>query len=131
MIDLHKIERQQRFKRLEEYFKKSKKDIAKHNLDLYFSDHFIDRIIDRNLDADINYIRQIVEYFMIYVYYGSEQNNRRYLLQLKNLKVGVTIYSKDTRFVTQHRTCVVKTVFNSDEEWECDETLELQANYKK
>ena len=131
MIDLKKLARKQRFRKLEEYFQTSKKSIAKDCLDLYFSDHFIDRIIDRNLDSDINYIRQIVEYFMTYVYYGSEQNNRRYLLQLKNLKVGVVIYSKDTRFVTQHRTCVVKTVFNSDEEWNCDETIELQSNYKK
>lgn len=126
-----KIERQLRFKKLEQYFKGVKKNISNNCLDLYFSDHFIDRIIDRNLDNDINFISQIVEYFMTFVFYASEQNNRRYLLQLKNLKVGVVIYSKEVQAASHHRACVVKTVFDSDNEWECDETINLQANYKK
>lgn len=95
--------------------------------DIYFSKHFADRMIERRLVGDKFIIAQIVEYFYNTIYLHTSHTERTYLLKLRSLKIPIMI---KTGAITGKRYCVVKSAFENDVEYLCDETIELQATIK-
>lgn len=88
--------------------------------DLYFSEHLAFRIVERKLDNDIAFIIKLTKYFMEEIFYKTTFNQRSYLLSWRNLQVAITI-----NLIMEHRHAVVKTVFQNDSSYECDEIVEL------
>ena len=103
-----------------EWFDKQYKEI-------YFSKHFADRMIERRLVGDKFIIAQIVEYFYNTIYLHTSHTERSYLLRLRTLRIPIMI---KTGAISGKRYCVVKSAFDNDVEYLCDETIELQATIK-
>ncbi|MDD5151283.1 MAG: hypothetical protein PHC28_12555 [Flavobacterium sp.] len=66
----------------------------------------------------------MIEYFMDVFYYGTSQEDKTYIIRIKNLGIAFSI-TEGT--ITETRQAIVKTVYDIDkDEWYCDEDIELK-----
>lgn len=124
----HKLQFDNKLAKLDEYFTNQKLKLVKNyegdRLDINFSRHFLERIIQHKLEKDLSYIMSMVECFVDNVYYHTSHTNRRYLLNTRHLRIGVSI---STGAVSNRRYCVICTVYPDDKEnWYNDETINLK-----
>lgn len=119
-------------KQLLKYFQKefnriNKWDYETDKHEVYFSNHFIERIIERQLENDKFIIKQIIDYFYENIFLQNGYTNRIYLLQLGVLRIPIQISYSTTK---QMRIMIIKSVFDTDENYEFDEHIKLTANIK-
>ncbi|MFA6199295.1 MAG: hypothetical protein WC679_02650 [Bacteroidales bacterium] len=123
-----KIRKQVLRKRLTEYYRQGKKQIVAEcngdSLDLYISDHFVDRIVERKLEDNAVVINNMIQYFMRTIFYGTKQDNKSFIIKIKNLGIAFAINDGD---ISKHRQVIVKTIYDIDKDsWFCDEEIELK-----
>lgn len=116
------IQRHQ-MKILRQWFYDQRPKITKNLSDLYFSDHFIQRVVERNLEKDKEFLIVIIARFMREVFYQTTYNVRNYRIEWRGLKVGLSIAIEP---VSQRRQVNVKTAFENEIGYECDEVIQLR-----
>ena len=120
---MNKHVHQYQVKVLRQWFYDQRPKIAKGLRDLYFSDHFIERVVERNLVKDKEYLAVIIARFMHEVFYRTTYNARSYRVEWRGLKVCLSI---DLEPVSKRRQVNVKTAFENDGAYECDEVISLR-----
>lgn len=109
---------------LEQWFKGNQKSIELKNWsDLYISEHAVERMIERNLEKDKNFVLGICKWFMHNVFYKTTYNTRTYQISLRGLKC---IFYISPGEVAGSRFAVLKTVFESNDDYEVDEKINLK-----
>lgn len=109
---------------LERYFNENKSNMElKKDHDFYFSEHACERIIERKLEKDKHFILGMSKWFMQNIFYQTTYNSRSYQLQLRGLKCIIYISPGE---VCGTRFAILKTVFDSNEDYECDEKINLK-----
>jgi len=129
-IEQERIRKRVLKKNLIKFFQLEKKKIIREhngtNYDLYISDHFVDRIAERHLEGNIVVLKNMVWYFMETLYYGTKQDNKTYIIRIKDIGIAFSI-TEGT--ITETRQAVVKTVYDIDkDDWYCDEDIELKPS---
>ena len=84
---------------------------------------FFDRLIERKLQADLGFIWAAVLFVYRNQFEQQTYNFRRYLVTYKKLKIGVEI---SIGKLSNKRRFVITTVFEADQEYNCDEHLILR-----
>lgn len=93
--------------------------------DLFMSDHLAQRIVERNLLSDVPWICKMTKHFMMNEFYKTTWQSRDYTIQLKDLKLGISI-SKGAN--SEHRQAIAKTAYNNDTDYEPDQRINLKFN---
>lgn len=91
--------------------------------DLYISDHLALRIVERKLEKDIEIIVAMAMNFMINYFYTSTYTSRKYVVQLRDLKIGMRI---ELGHESKKRFAILATAFTTDQNYECDEHIQLK-----
>ena len=94
---------------------------------LYLSDHLLDRIVERNLTKDVAIIAAMISYFHREVFKKTTFTHRSFLVEFKKLKVVFQIcYSLGLDGKPVYRQTIVKTAFENEEMFECDERIVIK-----
>jgi hypothetical protein len=91
--------------------------------DLYISDHLAQRMVDRNLATEVPFVIGMALAFMVNEFYESTYSERKYVVQLKDLKVGIAVHVGK---LSNRRFATINTAFTSQETYECDQLIQLK-----
>ena len=87
------------------------------------SDHAIERMIERGLEKDKQFVLVICKWFMHNQFYMTTYNSRTYQISLRGLKC---IFYISPGEMHGSRFAILKTVFESSEDYEVDEKIDLK-----
>lgn len=113
-----------KFRVLDNWFRNNRESLnLESKYDLMVSDHAVERMLERGLDKDKTFVLAICKWFMANVFYGTTYNSRTYQVSLRGLKC---IFYISPGKISGSRFAILKTVFESSDDYEVDEKVDLK-----